>query len=58
MINNLYTGSKYYITPVREATGLQSLDQLKLSKQTERYLLESITKHFKRLSGMVDTPPI
>ena len=60
MINNLYTGSKYYITPVREATGLQSLDQLKLSKQTERYLrkyyktLQEIIWHGRHIAYLVD----
>lgn len=60
MINNLYAGSEYYITPVREATGLQSLDQLKLSKQTERYLrkyyktLQEIIWHGRHTAYLVD----
>lgn len=38
MTNSLYTGREYYSLPARKATELQCLDELTLSRSTERYL--------------------
>ena len=38
MTNSLYTGREYYSLPARKAAELQSLDELNLSRSTERYL--------------------
>ena len=60
MINNLYIGREHYIVPAREATKLQGLDQLNLSKQTERYLrkyyktLQEIIWHGRHTAYLVD----
>ena len=60
MINNLYTGREYYITPAREAAKLESLGELNLSKQTERYLrkyyktLQEIIWHGRHTAYLVD----
>lgn len=37
-MTNLYTGREYYSLPARKAAELQSLDELNLSRSTERYL--------------------
>ena len=37
-MTNLYTGREYYSLPAKKAAELQSLDELNLSRSTERYL--------------------
>ncbi len=49
MINNLYTGREYCISPARKAADLQCLDELKLSKPAEKYL----KKYYQTLSEII-----
>ena len=49
MVNILYTGREYYISSARKAAKLQSLDELSLSKPTERYL----KKYYQALSEII-----
>lgn len=46
---NLYTGREYYSLPARKTAELQSLDELNLSRSTERYL----KKYYQALSEII-----
>ena len=60
MTNSLYTGREYYSLPARKATELQCLDELTLSRSTERYLkkyyqaLPEIIWHGRLTAYLVD----